>query len=73
MQTSLLLRDILSTAEIRGFYQAGDEDDVDVVVAVAEARGTISTAENGRFTHLEMDEMKLRRYLNERLFISSGD
>ena len=36
MQTSLLLRDILSTVEIRGFYQAGDEDDVDVVVAVAD-------------------------------------
>ena len=33
MQTSLLLRDILSTVEIRGFYQAGDEDDV---VAVAD-------------------------------------
>ena len=44
-----------------------------VVVVVSEERGTISTAENGRFTHLEMDEMKLRRYLNERLFISSGD
>jgi len=44
-----------------------------VVVVVSEERGTISTAENGRFTHLEIDEMKLRRYLNERLFISSGD
>ena len=44
-----------------------------VVVVVSEERGAISTAENGRFTHLEMDEMKLRRYLNERLFISSGD
>ena len=44
-----------------------------VVVVVSEERGTISTAENGRFTYLEMDEMKLRRYLNERLFISSGD
>ena len=44
-----------------------------IVVIVSEERGTISTAENGRFTNLEMDEMKLRRYLNERLFISSGD
>ena len=44
-----------------------------IVVVVSEERGTISTAENGRFTNLEMDEMKLRRYLNERLFISSGD
>ena len=44
-----------------------------VVVVVSEERGSISTAENGRFTNLDMDEMKLRRYLNERLFISSGD
>ncbi len=44
-----------------------------IVVVVSEERGVISTAENGRFTNLEMDEMKLRRYLNQRLFISSGD
>ena len=44
-----------------------------LVVVISEERGTISTAENGRFTNLDIDEMKLRRYLNERLFISSGD
>ena len=44
-----------------------------IVVVVSEERGTISTAENGRFTNLDIDEMKLQRYLNERLFISSGD
>ena len=44
-----------------------------IVVVVSEERGTISTAENDRFTNLDIDEMKLRRYLNERLFISSGD
>ena len=44
-----------------------------IVVIISEERGTISTAENGRFTNLDLDEMKLRRYLNERLFISSGD
>ena len=44
-----------------------------IVVVVSEERGTISTAQNGRFTNLDIDEMKLRRYLNERLFISSGD
>ena len=44
-----------------------------VVVVVSEERGNISVAENGRFVHLDLDEMKLRRYLNERLFISSGD
>jgi len=44
-----------------------------IVVIVSEERGTISTAEYGRFTNLDIDEMKLRRFLNERLFISSGD
>ena len=44
-----------------------------LVVIVSEERGTISTAENGRFTHLDIDEMELRRYLNDRLFISSGE
>ena len=44
-----------------------------IVVVISEERGTIVTAENGRFTNMDMDEMKLRRYLNERLFISSGD
>ena len=32
-----------------------------------------AAAENGIFVKLDMDEMVLRRYLNERLFISSGD
>tara|TARA_B100001248_G_scaffold256074_1_gene236623 strand:- start:328 stop:1104 length:777 start_codon:yes stop_codon:yes gene_type:complete len=44
-----------------------------LVVVISEERGTISIAENGRFTSLDIDEMELRRYLNERLFISSGD
>ena len=44
-----------------------------LVVIVSEERGTISTAENGRFTHLDIGEMELRRYLNDRLFISSGE
>ena len=44
-----------------------------IVIIVSEERGTISTAENGRFTNLDLDEMNLRRYLNDRLFISSGD
>ena len=41
-----------------------------IVVVISEERGTIITAENGRFTNMDMDEMKLRRYLNERLFLS---
>mgnify|MGYP001160098544 FL=1 len=44
-----------------------------IVIIVSEEKGSILTAENGRFTHLDHDEMTLRRYLNERLFISSGD
>ena len=44
-----------------------------LVVVISEERGTISIAENGRFTFLDIDEMELRRYLNNRLFISSGD
>ena len=44
-----------------------------IVIVISEERGTIITAENGKFTNMDMDEMKLRRYLNERLFISSGD
>ena len=42
-------------------------------IVVSEERGAIAAAENGRFVKLDMDEMVLRRYLNERLFISSGD
>ena len=44
-----------------------------LVVVISEERGTISIAENGRFTSLDINEMELRRYLNDRLFISSGD
>ncbi|MEE2764981.1 MAG: diadenylate cyclase CdaA [Candidatus Neomarinimicrobiota bacterium] len=44
-----------------------------IVIVVSEERGAIAAAENGRFVNLDMDEMSLRRYLNERLFISSGD
>ena len=44
-----------------------------IVVVVSEERGAIAAAENGRFANLDMDEMALRRFLNERLFISSGD
>ena len=44
-----------------------------IVIVISEERGAIATAENGRFVKLDMDEMSLRRYLNERLFISSGD
>jgi diadenylate cyclase len=44
-----------------------------VVIIVSEETRKVSLAENGRFVRIGMDEMELRRYLNERLFISSGD
>ena len=50
----------------------GITEESDAIVSVISERGTIATAENGRFTNLDTDEMKLRRYLNERLFISSA-
>jgi hypothetical protein len=30
-------------------------------------------AENGRFAHIGMDDIALRKYLNDRMFIASGD
>jgi len=44
-----------------------------IVVLVSEEKARISVAEDGRFVHIGMDEMDLRRYLNEKMFISSGD
>jgi len=40
---------------------------------ISEETTKISLAENGRFVKIGMDEMDLRRHLNERMFISSGD
>ena len=44
-----------------------------IEIVVSQERGALAAAENGRFVNLDMDEMALRRFLNERLFISSGD
>jgi diadenylate cyclase len=44
-----------------------------IVIIVSEETMRISVAENGRLAHIGMDEMALRRYLNESLFISSID
>ncbi|MFQ6611795.1 MAG: diadenylate cyclase CdaA [Fidelibacterota bacterium] len=44
-----------------------------IVVLVSEEKARISVAEDGRFVQIGMDEMDLRRYLNEKMFISSGD
>ena len=49
------------------------EETDSIVIVISEETTKISLAENGRFVNIGMDEMDLRRYLNERMFISSGD
>ena len=49
------------------------EETDSIVIVISEETSKISLAENGRFINIGMDEMDLRRYLNERMFISSGD
>ena len=44
-----------------------------IAIVISEENQRISVADNGRFVNIGMDEMELRRYLNEELFISSGD
>ena len=44
-----------------------------IVILVSEERAQISVAENGQFGHIGMDEISLTKYLNDRMFISSGD
>lgn len=44
-----------------------------LIVVISEETHRISIAENGRLVNLGQDEMALRRFLNDRLFMSSGD
>ena len=44
-----------------------------IVVLVSEERARISVVEDGRFAYISMDDIALRKYLNDRMFISSGD
>ena len=44
-----------------------------IVIVVSEETGNISIAENGKFSHIGLDEMQLRRYLNAEMFISLAD
>lgn len=44
-----------------------------IIIIVSEEKRRVVIAEKGEFIHLGTDEMALRRYLNEKLFISSGD
>ena len=44
-----------------------------IVVLVSEEKARISVVEEGRFSYISMDDIALRKYLNDRMFISSGD
>ena len=44
-----------------------------IVIVISEEKKRVTVAEEGRFVKIDMDETDLRRFLNERLFISSGD
>ena len=44
-----------------------------IVVLISEEKSKISVAEEGRFSHIGMDQIALQKYLNDRMFIASGD
>ena len=44
-----------------------------IVVLISEEKARISVVEDGRIVHINVDEIGLRKYLNDRMFIASGD
>ena len=44
-----------------------------IVVLISEEKSRISVVEDGRIVHISVDEIGLRKYLNDRMFIASGD
>ena len=44
-----------------------------IVILISEEKSKISVAEDGKFVHVGLDEISLRKYLNDSMFISSGD
>ena len=44
-----------------------------IVVLISEEKARISVAEDGRFSHIGIDEVGLQKFLNDKMFISSGD
>ena len=44
-----------------------------IVVLISEEKSRISVVEDGRIAHISVDEIGLRKYLNARMFIASGD
>ena len=44
-----------------------------IVVLISEEKARISVVEDSRIAHISVDEIGLRKYLNDRMFIASGD
>ena len=44
-----------------------------IVVLISEEKSRISVVEDGQIAHISVDEIGLRKYLNDRMFIASGD
>ena len=44
-----------------------------IVVLISEEKARISVVEDGRIAHISVDEIGLRKYLNDRMIIASGD
>ena len=42
-------------------------------LGISEEKARISVVEDGRIAHISVDEIGLRKYLNDRMFIASGD
>ena len=44
-----------------------------IIVLISEEKARISVVEDGRIAHINVDEIGLLKYLNDRMFIASGD
>jgi diadenylate cyclase len=44
-----------------------------IIVLISEEKARISVVEDGRIAHISVDEIGLLKYLNDRMFIASGD
>ena len=63
---------LLTRARHREALGISEETDA-IVVLISEEKSKISVAEDGRFSHIGMDQIALQKYLNDRMFIASGD
>ena len=44
-----------------------------IVILISEERSQVSIAENSHFVEIDMDDIALTKFLNDKMFISSGD